>query len=243
MTLALLVAAKNTGTFGTFEVIDGNVSKNKKQLLVFFNDTTALVPMDARSNFSTPEEHAAFDGALMGLPAVGVSVQYIESVAKFMDPVARFKEFLAGTLAPESVGLKLTHAELAVPAAFTSAKAKFVELFTAPTPPREFDNRPLAENEKLKVHMRGSEPYQVGNGSYKMGYKAAMSLWENKLNKKWANRPAVESSMAMTDGGSISVDGYSRSVMVYSDRIDIGCQSIQRNRIEELAQRMGWSMS
>lgn len=243
MTLALLVAAKNTGTFGTFEVTEGNVSKNKKQLLMFFNETTALVPMDARAQFTTPDEHAAFDGALMGLPAVGVSIQYIDSVAKFMNPEARFKEFLSGDLIPASVGLKLTAEELAVPSAYETAKAKFVALFTAPTPPREFDQRELREEQKLRVYLRGSEPYQIGNGSYKMGYKSAQTLWEHKLNKKWANRPAVESSMAISDGGSVTTEGYNRNVMIYTTRIEIGCQTIQRNQIEELAQRMGWTIS
>jgi len=134
MTLALMVAGRQTGTFGTFEVVDGNVSKNRVAILNFFNETTALVPMNARSSFTTPEEHAAFDATLMGLSTTGVGIQYIESIPKFMDPKARFKEWLDGTLTPASVGLKLTAEELAVPSAFASAKAKFEELFTPPKP-------------------------------------------------------------------------------------------------------------
>lgn len=134
MTLALMVAGRQTGTFGTFEVVDGNVSKNRVAILNFFNETTALVPMNARSQFTTPEEHAAFDATLMGLSTTGVGIQYVETVAKFMDPKARFKEWLGGTLTPASVGLKLTAEELAVPSAFASAKAKFEELFTPPKP-------------------------------------------------------------------------------------------------------------
>jgi hypothetical protein len=134
MTLALLVAGKQTGTFGTFEVTDGNVTKNRVAILNYFNDTTALVPMNARAHFTTPDEHAAFDGTLMGLSQIGVSIQYVETVAKFMDPKARFKEWLENKLTPASVGLKLTQEELAVPSAYESAKAKFVALFTAPLP-------------------------------------------------------------------------------------------------------------
>jgi len=135
MTLALMVAGRQTGTFGTFEVVDGNVSKNRVAILNFFNETTALVPMNARQSFTTPEEHAAFDATLMGLSTTGVGIQYIESITKFMDPKARFKEWLEGTLTPASVGLKLTAEELAVPSAFASAKAKFQELFSIPLPP------------------------------------------------------------------------------------------------------------
>lgn len=134
MTLALMVAGRQSGTFGTFEVDNGNVSKNRIAILNFFGNTTALVPLNARSNFTTAEEHAAFDATLMGLSQVGVGIQYVESVAKFMDPKARFKEWLEGKLDPATVGLTLTAEELAVPIAYESAKAKFIEVFTAPMP-------------------------------------------------------------------------------------------------------------
>ncbi len=134
MTLSLIVAGRSTGTFGTFEVTDGNVSKNRKLILQFFNDTTALVPMDARSAFTTGEEHSAFDATLMALSTVGVSIQYVESIAKFMDPKARFAEWLKGDLTPASVGLSLSQEELAVPSAYESARQKFIALFTPALP-------------------------------------------------------------------------------------------------------------
>lgn len=134
MSLKNLVSSKSSGTFGTFEVSDGNVTKNRKSILNFFNGTTALVPMDARSAFTTPEEHAAFDAVLWDLSANSFHIQYVDSIAKFMDPKARFKDWLDGKLTPASVGLTLTAEELAVPTAYESAKAKFIALFTPPKP-------------------------------------------------------------------------------------------------------------
>jgi hypothetical protein len=134
MSLVTLVTGRGTGAFGTFEVVDGNVTKNRTAILQFFNETTALVPMTARIGFTTPVEHSAFDETLMALSSAGVTIQYVETVAKFMDPKARFAEWLRGQLTPVSVGLKLTAEELAVPSAYETAKAKFVALFTPPQP-------------------------------------------------------------------------------------------------------------
>jgi len=243
MSLAHLVAHRETGTFGTFEVAEGNVSKNLTPILHFFNATTALVPMNARSLFTTPDEHSAFDAALMGLPAIGVSVQYIETVAKFMDPKARFTDWIKGNLTPASVGLKLTPEELAVPSAYESAKAKFEAMFTPPTPPRKLDGRTLIDVEKLRIIQRSNKPYQLSNGDYTIGIGAAKKLWNDHLNAAWKDREATPtSSMAISSRPYIEAAGNERRVHIYPSYITIGCQTIQRNAIEAVALELGWDM-
>jgi hypothetical protein len=119
---------------GTFVVLNGNVLKGTNILVSWFNDTTVLVPMNARNSFTLPTEHQMFDQLLMALASKAISINYIVDFRAFMDPKARFNEFLAGTLDPATVGIKLTKDEQALPALQKSVVAKFDAVFTPSTP-------------------------------------------------------------------------------------------------------------
>jgi hypothetical protein len=129
------VLARTDANIGTFVVTTGNVMKGTSPLITWFNDKSVIIAMNARSTFSLPAEHAMFDGLIMALTAANIGIMYVDSLSAFMNPDARFKEFLEGTLDPTSVGMTLTTPETVLPNVYKSVKAKFDALFTAPVPP------------------------------------------------------------------------------------------------------------
>ena len=135
MSLNTIVRNRETADELPFSVVDGNVNVGRNPLLVWFSPIIVLVPMNARSFLTTPLDHERFDALLMYLTTTSTArIKYVTTIAGFMDPKARFSEWLKGELLPASVGLNLTHEELAVPSAYKSAKAKFVTMFTPPKP-------------------------------------------------------------------------------------------------------------
>src|ERR1041384_4510994 len=126
---------RTDANISTFSVAAGNLSKGTSPLTSWFNDKSILVPMNARSSFMLAEEHQMFDQIILLIMQKGIGIKYVESLHGFMDPKARFKEFLEGKLTPASVGLELTHEELALASTYKSVRAKFDAMFTLPTPP------------------------------------------------------------------------------------------------------------
>jgi hypothetical protein len=235
MSLGKLVLEKGTGTAAPFTVEAGNVKDGNTPVLVWFGADTALISMAARKAFATAEHMAHFDAMLAFLMGSGKSVLYPTSIEAFMDPKARFTEWLDGKLDPASVGLTLTKAETAVPAAFASAKAKFKALFTPPAPPRILDTRPVPDSRRLITRTsRGST--SVSNGSYTRALSTCRTIW-NRADPLWA-KTAVDASTRVTISPRTSSGG--NSVRIYSDRIEIGCQTIQRNVVEAFAKEQGW---
>jgi hypothetical protein len=246
MSLANLILTRATATCLPFIVGDGNVTFEGKPVLTWFNDTTILLPINARANFKTGEAHAHLDAALAVLMANKINILYPDSLAIFMNPKARFADWLDNKLTPASIGLRLSPEELAVPTAYKSAQAKFEAMFTAPVPPvpeRLLDARPLADSQKLTVTMRNGAPRTITNGNHSMGAITAKKLWTDFLAPKWATRECLVNAERSLGSKYISVGGYSsREVRIHADRVVIGCQTIQRNQIEELAQRLDWPM-
>lgn len=242
MTLGKMALDRATGEAAPFSVENGNIKVGRNLVLTWFNDATALIPMNARSFFTTAEHHAQFDAALIFIVSNGKSVMYPESIAAFMDPKRRFAEFLEGKLDPTNFGMDLNKAEQGLPAAYASARDKFKAMFTPPVPPRQWDTRELTERNKLTVTASTSSTRYVKNSSgHKMGLKTAQRLW-TQLDPLWKDVPHDQTTdRRLTSGlGSISANGYTRYPEVYADRITIGCQTIQRNAIEALAKEQGW---
>lgn len=133
------VLTRGSGTFGTFVVQDGTVKKGHQIILTFFNNL-ALVPANARTSFTIPQEHQLFDGLLFALMGESIGVEYIADVRSFLNPELRMKEFLtldaAGATAfNEKFGLKLSAEELRLADIQKSVTEKFGAVFTAPKTP------------------------------------------------------------------------------------------------------------
>lgn len=242
MSLGQLALDRATGDASPFTVENGNIKAGNHLVLSWFNEKTALIPMNARSFFTTAEHHAQFDAALIFIVSNGKSVMYPETIALFMDPKKRFVEFLEGTLDPTSLGMELTKAEQGLPAAYASVRDKFKVMFTAPIPPRVFDTRKVADRDKLKVtpNNGGKGTRYVTNGSgYSMGLKTAERLWR-MLDPLWKDVAYTDRWNNPKRQSSISADGYNRCPDAYPDRLVIGCQTIQRNVVEALAKEQGW---
>jgi len=242
MSLGQLALDRATGAAAPFTVENGNIKAGHNLVLSWFNEKTALIPMNARSFFTTAEHHAQFDAALIFLVSSGKSVMYPETIALFMDPKKRFVEFLEGKLDPTSLGMELTKAEQGLPAAYASSKEKFKGMFTPPIPDRCWDERAVAERDILKVTPEGARTRYVKNASgYSMGLKTAERLWI-KVEPYWRNQSAdpKANSNRIKRLDAFTIDGSYRYPEIYSDRLVIGCQTIQRNVVETLAKEQGW---
>jgi len=119
---------------GTFVVTKGNVTKGSAPLVTWFNDKSVIIAMNARSSFTLPSEHSMFDQLLLTFMSKNIGVMYVESLTKFMDPKARFAEFLDGTIDPASFGMTLNVDQLQLPAIYAQTKSMFDAMFTPPTP-------------------------------------------------------------------------------------------------------------
>lgn len=168
---AIFNKTPEAAALGTFTVTNGNVTKGGNPLVTWFNDKSVIIAMNARVSFTLPAEHQMFDSILMDLMAKNIGVMYVESVSKFMDPKARFKEFLDGKLNSVDVGMSLNTDEVMLPELFRSVRGKFDAMFTAPVPPMSpgvdlslyFDAGQIVEIEKWRKGDLNALPTQIKN--------------------------------------------------------------------------------
>lgn len=78
---------------------------------------------------------------------------------------------------------------------------------------------------------------RVRRNTYRMGLVTAKRIWE-KASLCWVKSGVVANNKYYTMG--ISAEGYHRNAIIYGDRVEIGCQTIPRYEVEQLAQHMNW---
>jgi hypothetical protein len=157
---AIFNKTPEAAALGTFTVTNGNVTKGGNPLVTWFNDKSVIIAMNARVSFTLPAEHQMFDSILMDLMAKNIGVMYVDSVSGFMNPKARFNEFLDGKLDPKSVGMDLPAPLNNLPELYQTVKGLFDAMFTAPVPPMSpgvdlslyFDADQIVEIEKWRNH-------------------------------------------------------------------------------------------
>lgn len=168
---AIFNKTPEAAALGTFTVTNGNVTKGGNPLVTWFNDKSVIIAMNARVSFTLPAEHQMFDSILMDLMAKNIGVMYVDSVSGFMNPKARFGEFLDGKLDPKSVGMDLPAPLNNLPELYQTVKGLFDAMFTAPIPPMSpgvdlslyFDADQIVEIEKWRKGDLNALPTQIKN--------------------------------------------------------------------------------
>jgi hypothetical protein len=74
----------------------------------------------------------------------------------------------------------------------------------------------------------------VSNGNYSIGYKTAEKIW-NIVSPIWAG------SVLPTKRQYVTIGSYSRHLEIHKDQVGIGCQTVKRFEVEQIALKMGWA--
>lgn len=236
--LAAVTDSTKVGVYGPFTVKNGQVLNGRTPVFAWFDNSIGLVAISARTSIKTSEGQQLFDELLAAVRGTGATVRYIPSITGFMNPEARFAEFIAGQ---PPVGVTLTTDELRVPELLASVKARFTAAFTPPAPPAPpapvYVRSTKAVTSSTRLTVSGKT---VSNGTYNLTLAEAQKAWRI-IQPLWLKTKATASSRTLYErGGMISGAGASRRLVVYPNRIHIGCQLIRREAIEELAVAQGW---
>lgn len=234
---AAVTDATKIGNYGPFTVKGGQVLNGRTPVFSWFNNSLGLVAVSARTGIKTAEGQQIFDELLANVRATGATIRYISSIADFMNPEARFEDFVAGR-GSFRVGY-LTVEESRLPATLAAVKAKFVEAFTPPAlPPVPIyvpSSKAVTVNTRLTVSGN-----MISNGSYRLSLVEAKKAWKI-IAPLWLKTKESSSRRVLYERAqAISGDGALRSLRVYANRINIGCQIIYREGIEELVIAQGW---
>jgi len=80
-----------------------------------------------------------------------------------------------------------------------------------------------------RLTITATHVYRKGSADRRLGVRTLQTLWE-RVSPYWAGNV-----------GSVSIDNISRHyTYAYSNRVEVGCQTIQRYELEQLALHQGW---
>lgn len=124
--------------------------------------------------------------------------------------------------------------------AFHSARESLLKLFDSnspPIPPYPFADVPEGWSvlNNLSIANRSVKRTGGQNTGYSIGVKTLENLWK-VASKHWATGEG-RARRAM----HIRASGYERHADLYQNQIEIGCQTIQRYELEQLALTLGWA--
>jgi len=140
----------------------------------------------------------------------------------------------------EKAGVQITQDDMDIIKKFGELKNRILDAYDAniPAVPYPFQTVPEDWTVDNNVEITVTHVRRKNNKEYQIGLKTLEKLW-NKASPWWAN-----GSKANTHPGymTIQASGYSRDAMFTSNQINIGCQTIQRYELEQIAQHLGWNI-
>ena len=175
-----------------------------------------------------------------GLIASGKTVRVVESTSEFFNDANFLAAVDAGDIAAlqlisEQRGIQLSDAELANIGAFVAFKAVLKERLDAMRPPYQFADLPTDWKFDQNIRITAKGVYRAGNSDYKISLATLERIWK-KASRFWAS---LDNNKNV---GEIHAAGYSRTGTIHNNRIEIGCQSIHRYELEQLAVQQGWPL-
>lgn len=135
----------------------------------------------------------------------------------------------------EKQGIDISGGDLNLIYAFNQLKVRLVEKATAKLPKYSFAVVPEDWSVESHLHINKTAVGRKGSNSYSIGILTLKKVWTNAA-KVWAGVEGAKNTMS-----SISASGYNREVTFKTNRVDIGCQIIERFELEQLALHMGWA--
>ncbi|MGN6819227.1 MAG: hypothetical protein ACTHJR_11225, partial [Sphingomonas sp.] len=245
------------------------VSINKNLLLQWFTDKSVIIPETTARALNDLNKIVAFGGVVQAIHDAKINVLAPTTIENLMNPKDRFTEWLHGDVDPAAYGLDLTEDELKVPEGFRSAKAKFVAAFTPPVPPYlwmpELDPTTLPEHaqkwlndtSKNGITTYGSDDLAINHNwlrlvkdrtgkvvrimnenSYGVTVTEFTRLWNDTLREAWRGADPSTRRILVRN---VTVRGSGYDMTVYTDRVAIGCQTINRVGIERIVKLLGLS--
>jgi hypothetical protein len=237
-----VIDATKEGTFGAFKVKAGRVFFGNAVVFQWFDNSIGIVAFNNRKNIIRPEDLQLYDTLLADARAAKAELIYVPSVDEFFNATARFTAFLAGN--GTGAGVTLTEDELKLPTLLASVKQKFKEQLQPlplPEPPYTLHEKTktLSNDDKLLVSgSASSRKVRRPGGSYTIGYATAKRVALAAI-KTWREYDGG-SRHSPKELGQISASGYTKWPSIGPATVSIGCQTITRAQVEDLAIREGW---
>ena len=140
------------------------------------------------------------------------------------------------TVVAEKQGIDVTEDDLDLINAFGLLKDRFLGLATAKLPPYTFAAVPegWTVTENLNVGKQ-SVTRRTGETGYSIGVKTLERVWK-AASLVWNG----DTDPGLRRVNSISASGYNRDASIKPATVEIGCQTIQRFELEQVALHMGW---
>lgn len=177
--------------------------------------------------------------ALMAtLAASGKPVRVVDSTTNFFRDASLFEAIDRGDLSTveliaERRGLVLTIADLTQITSFNQFKERLAAQLVASKPAYDFADLPAGWTLEDNIVITAKGVYRKGNSSYRIGEKTLERIWK-AASGNWAGN--LESNRI----SDIQAAGYNRSAIIRDNEIEIGCQTIYRYEIEQVALHFAW---
>ena len=174
------------------------------------------------------------------LIASGKTVRVVESASDFFSDTNFFAAVDAGDTASlqliaEQRKVSLTDDDLENIRQFVAFKSVLKQMLDAARPPYQFAELPAGWVFDQRIRITAKGVYRAGNSDYKISLATLERIWK-QASRVWAHLDNKKNI------GDIRAAGYNRSGTVYDNRVDIGCQTIHRYELEQLAVQQGWPM-
>lgn len=174
------------------------------------------------------------------LIASGKTVRVVESTSEFFNDANFFAAVDAGDVASlqliaEQRKIFLTDDDLDNIRQFVAFKSVLKQMLDAARPPYEFAELPADWKFDQNIRITAKGVYRAGNSDYKISLATLERIWK-QASRVWAK---LDNNKNV---GEIRAAGYNRTGMVRDNRIEIGCQTIYRYELEQLAVQQGWPL-
>lgn len=172
------------------------------------------------------------------------TVVIIDNVRGFFSNANLFRALEGNTdgldLILEHRGIELTQDQKDLVINFNNLKAYIndqIAAMTPPPPPYPFADLPdgWELEEHIKFTSNTIRRIQGGDLAYSIGMKTCRELWE-WIAPYWAGNVASLGRRSHY----VRAAGYSNYAEAYKTRVEIGCQTINRYELEQVALKQGW---
>ena len=131
--------------------------------------------------------------------------------------------------------IDIESADLDLIYAFNRFKTKLIEKANEKLPAYTFAEVPEGWSVANKLKINAQSVARKNDTNYSIGLKTLEKIWL-AASKVWNGEIDVPQRV-----NSVNASGYNRDVTIKPNTVDIGCQSIHRHELEQVALHMGWA--
>lgn len=204
--------------------------------------TTLVVDKTKIAKFDAAEATAFFKG----LYTSGKQVLIVESALGFFNTKGLISSLESGNpewlLIAEHFGIPVSVADRVVLVRATAIRKEIADavasikpLYTLAIVP---DGWSVGTHLQLRANLiMRTKPNAEGDETrYAIGPKTLLTVW-NAAYKFWANLPNAQRTVHRVRAGG----GYVETATIYTDRVAIGCQTVRRYELEQIALANSWA--